>query len=136
MDKIEVEKSKEISAQIKIENNVGITKLEEIKMELGMGKRELLKISFTFSTKYNPNIGNISFKGHLLYADKPERLKSITKDWEKKKTIDPKLMTLFINAVLTRCNIKAMIYSQDVNLPPPIRLPLVTPKAKADNYIG
>lgn len=136
IDKMEVEKTKDINAQVKIENNVGITNLAEEKIDMGDGKRELLKISFSFLTKYSPDMGKIEFKGHLLYADAPLKIKEIIKTWTKSKKIDPKLMTLFINAVLMRCNIKALIYSQDVNLPPPIRLPMVTPNPKAESYIG
>ena len=46
-------------------------------------------------------------------------------------------MTLFMNFIMLRCNIKAFVYSQDIELPPHLKLPSVKPANKKDkDYIG
>ena len=46
-------------------------------------------------------------------------------------------MAQVLNFVLAKCNIKALILSQDVNLPPQIPLPkLTTKKQQVEQYIG
>ena len=42
------------------------------------------------------------------------------------KKIAKDIMSRVLNAVLAKCNIEALILSQEVNLPPPIPLPKVT----------
>ena len=50
------------------------------------------------------------------------------KGWKKNKAIPKEAMTAVINTALTKCNIQALILSQQVNLPPPIPLPKVGAK--------
>ena len=46
-------------------------------------------------------------------------------------------MTTLLNALLAKCNVQALILSQDVNLPPPIPLPKVQlNEPQKDTYIG
>jgi hypothetical protein len=60
--------------------------------------------------------------------------------WTKTKKLDKELMTLITNFILIKCNIKALELSQQVNLPPHIRLPLVElsspTKGEKGDYIG
>ena len=59
--------------------------------------------------------------------DEPKKIEDILKTWKKDKSLHKDITQLIINAVLSRCNIKALELSQDVNLPPHIRLPLIKP---------
>ena len=59
--------------------------------------------------------------------------------WKKEKKLSMGLTTLVANTILSKANVKALMLSQEVNLPPQIQLPKVTP-AKSDSkrseYIG
>lgn len=135
-DKILVEKTNPIKGKVQVKNNMAIKDVEKQELIFGKKKDEVLKFSFEFSSKYDPNIGLISIKGHILFLQEPAEIKKIMSSWKKNKTIPQDIMTHLLNTVLVRCNIKALIFSQEVNLPPHIRLPTISPKSKASEYIG
>ena len=46
-------------------------------------------------------------------------------------------MAGLLNTILTKCNVQALILSQEVNLPPPIPMPKVQIAQQTEkNYIG
>ena len=113
-----------------------IVKKEEIKLEK---KQNILKFEFEFKVDYQPNIGNISLEGSVLYLDDLKKLQELEDSWKKNKKLPPNITTNIINTVLVRSNVKALILSQDVNLPPQIQLPKASPvksNVKAEEYIG
>mgnify|MGYP001603832446 CR=1 FL=1 len=98
---------------------------------------DILKFMFEFTSKYEPNVGNILFEGELLYMEEPKIAKEILSDWKKNKKLPKELMAGLLNTILIKCNVQALILSQQVNLPPPIPLPKVQISAPVDkNYIG
>ena len=113
-------------------------------MKLGVTKKprhrhnaRVLRFVFEFASKYEPNVGSVLIEGDLLYMEDSKKAKEIINSWKKDKKIDKELMTGLLNTILTRCNVQALIMSQQVNLPPPIPLPKVQISASQDkNYIG
>ncbi|MBL7101025.1 MAG: hypothetical protein ISS23_03670 [Nanoarchaeota archaeon] len=135
-DKILVEKTNPISGGVQVKNNMSIKNVEEQELFLGKKKENVLKFSFEFSSTYEPKIGLVSINGHILFMEDPSEIKKIMDSWKKKKSVPQTLMSHLLNTVLMRCNVKTLILSSDVNLPPHIRLPTISPKAKASEYIG
>ncbi len=136
-DKIIAEKSKPIEGQVSVKRDVSIKSIRKEDVELGpKRKEELLKCDFEFSVKYEPSIGVIGITGHILYREEAPDLKKILDNWKKNKALPASLTALLLNAVLLRCNIKALSLTQDVGLPPHLQLPTVSPKIKASDYIG
>lgn len=135
-DKIMVDKLGPIKGRVQVKNNMAIKNVEQQELMLGKKKEEVLKFSFEFSSKYEPNIGLISIKGHILFMDEANEVKKIMDGWKKKKFIPQDLMTYLLNTVLVRCNIKTLVLANDVNLPPHIKLPTISPKSDASQYIG
>jgi len=136
--KLSAEKKENAKGKIDINNNVSIKDVLEENFALGKDKSQnILKFIFEFTSKYEPNVGNILFEGELLYMEEPKKAKEILADWKKNKKLPKDLMAGLLNTILTKCNIQALILSQQVNLPPPIPLPKVQINAPADkNYIG
>lgn len=135
-DKIVVEKTNPVSGNVQVKNDMSIKEVDQQELILGKKKEDVLKFSFEFSSKYEPKIGLVSIKGHILFMDESAEIKKIMDGWKKKKFLPQVLMTHLLNTVLVRCNVKTLILSQDVNLPPHIRLPTISPKSKASEYIG
>ncbi len=135
-DKINVEKTNPIRGRVQVKNNMAIKNVEQQELILGKKKENILKFSFEFTSEYEPNIGIIDLKGHILFMEEPDEIKKIIDGWKKKKFIPQDLMTVLLNTVLIRCNIKTLILSNDVNLPPHIKLPTISPKSDASQYIG
>ena len=136
--KLSAEKKENAKGKIDINNNVSIKDVLEENFALGKDRQQnIIKFLFEFTSKYEPNVGNILFEGELLYMEEPKKAKEILVDWKKNKKLPKDLMAGLLNTILTKCNIQALILSQQVNLPPPIPLPKVQINAPADkNYIG
>jgi hypothetical protein len=43
--------------------------------------------------------------------------------WKKDKKLPKEIMPVILNTVLNKCNIQALILSEQINLPPPIPMP-------------
>lgn len=135
-DKITVEKKGPIRGRVQVKNNMSIKNVEQQELIMGKKKEDVLKFSFEFSSNYEPKIGIIDIKGHILFIESPAEVKKIMDGWKKKKVIPQALMALLLNSVLMRCNVKALVLAHEVNLPPHIRLPTIQPKSDVNQYIG
>jgi len=134
-NEIKAERKSAPSGKVSIKNNVAIKDVAEQELSLGKAKQNSLKFTFEFTAKYEPDIGNIGLIGDVIYMEEEKKVKEILKSWKKDKKVPGDVMTNILNNVLTKCNIQALILSQEVNLPPPIQLPRVQPKPDKE-YIG
>ena len=137
-DKIIIEKlpnKKQDLSNVNIKNNFGIKEVEEDKIPFG-NQDDILKFTFEYTVEYEPKVGSMIFKGNILYLEDTKKLKEAYKGWKKDKKLPSPLMSLLLNTIITRCNIKALSFSQEVNLPPNIPLPQVGQGQKPENYIG
>ena len=136
--KLSAEKKEAAKGKIDINNNVTIKNVEESDLALGKDKQNVLRFIFEFTSKYEPNVGTILFEGELLYLEEPKKAKEILSGWKKDKKIPKEMMAGLLNTILTKCNVQALILSQEINLPPPIPMPKVqmTPPEEKENYIG
>ena len=136
--KLSAEKKEPSKGKIDINNNVSIKDVQEDSFSLGKDSQQnVLRFLFEFTSKYEPNVGSILFEGELLYMEEPKKAKEILSNWKKDKKLPKEMMAGLLNTVLTKCNVQALILSQQVNLPPPIPLPKVQVQQQAEkNYIG
>lgn len=121
-DKIGAKKDNKITGKLQIKNNIRISSVNQEKLSVSSSD-DLLKISFEFKVTYEPKIGGLQINGHVLYMDEPKKIDEIMSFWKKKKGLPKELSPQIINAILAKCNIKSLMLSQDVNLPPNINLP-------------
>ena len=135
--KLSAERKEAAKGKIDINNNVTIKNVEEADISFGDNKQNVIKFIFEFTSKYEPSVGIILFEGELLYMEDPKKTKEILTSWKKDKKVPKELMAGLLNTILTKCNVQALILSQQVNLPPPIPLPQVHINAPAEkSYIG
>ncbi|MBI2650124.1 hypothetical protein HYX04_02295 [Candidatus Woesearchaeota archaeon] len=135
--KLSAEKKEAAKGKIDINNNVSIKDIKEDSLSLGKDNQNVLKFIFEFTSKYEPSVGNILFEGELLYMEESKKAKEILNSWKKDKKMPKEIMAGLLNTILTKCNVQALILSQEVNLPPPIPLPKVQIQQQAEkNYIG
>jgi len=131
-NKINVERGEPKQGNINIKNNVSIKNIEEKDLNLGKQKQSALRFLFEFTSTYEPKIGNILLGGDVLYLGEEKKTKEILDNWKKNKNIPKDIMTGILNTVLSKCNVQALILSQEVNLPPPIPLPKVQVEGKKE----
>ena len=91
-------------------------------------KEKALKLEFLFEAKYDPNIGNISLGGDIVYLGTADKVKEIEKEWKKNKKLPNDVVEEVMGNILSKCNIEALIMSREINLPAPIPLPKVKSK--------
>ena len=123
--KLSAQKNDSAKGKIDINNNVSVKDAKEDSFLLGKDKQSIIKFNFEFTSKYEPSIGMILFEGEILYLEEPKKVKEILSSWKKDKSIPKEIMANLLNTILSKCNIQALILSQEVNLPPPIPMPKV-----------
>ena len=128
--KLEAEKKELVKGKININNNVSIKNVEEKKLSLANDKQKVLSFTFEFTAKYDPDIGSIKFIGDVLFMEESKKTKEILDGWNKDKKLPKDIMPHILNTVLNKCNIQALILSEQVNLPPPIPMPKLQPAEK------
>jgi hypothetical protein len=111
--------------QIKINNNVSITNVEE--MSFAAEGKKGLKFTFAFNCSYEPELGKIDVEGQVLFVDEEAKVKEIKTSWDKDKKLPPEVMEQIVNAALHKVNIQAIKVSEEVSLPSPLPLPKVKP---------
>ena len=128
LNKIMVERTGNVSGEIKINNNVAIKEIDKIGVPIKREDQEGLRFGFEFTSNYEPKVGSVIIKGNVVVVENKKKAEDILKQWKKEKKAESDVMTAVLNMVLEKCNIEALILSRDVNLPPSIPLPKVKPK--------
>ena len=128
LNKITVERTGNVTGEIKINNNVSIKEIDKITVPIKKEDQEGLRFGFEFTSNYEPKIGSVLIKGNVIVVEDKKKAEDILKQWKKDKKAESDVMTAVLNTVLEKCNIEVLILSRDVNLPPSIPLPKVKPK--------
>ncbi len=126
--KIVIEKFGPVKGKVQVNNNVALKDVEKFELSIGPTKQTAIKFHFEFTANYEPKLGVMSMNGFLTFFDKPEKVKELVDGWKKDKKIPKDIMSTVLNTVLSRCNVEALIFAREVNLPPPIPLPKIAVK--------
>lgn len=128
-DKILAEKLKPLEPPLKINSSMAI--LDVSKEDATSKGNAYLKFVFEFKLDYSPKQADVVLKGHVLYMDTEKEVDKVLSGWKKTKKIEPELMRQVLNVALMRANIKALLITQEVGLPPHIQIPTIGNKPKA-----
>jgi hypothetical protein len=128
--KILLERGEKFSGNLSIKNNVAVKSVDEKDFNVGKSTQKGIVFKVEYTAKYEPDAATISIAGEVLFLTEPKKIKTIVSGWKDGQKIEPELMQQVLNAALNKCNIKALILSQDLNLPPPIPLPRVNVEKK------
>ena len=134
--KLSAERKEAAKGKIDISKNIRIKYISEENLSLAKDKHNILKFKFEFTSKYEPAIGAILFEGEILYLEDPKKVKELLNSWKKDKRLPKELTAGLFNTILTKCNVQALILSQEVNLPSPIPMPKVQMELSDKSYIG
>ncbi len=120
--KISAERTEPKGTKINIQNNVHVENVEE--MDIG-DKKKALKFTFNFTSKYTPDLGNVSMTASVIYTDDDKKMKDVLKEWKKNKKVSEDVMPEIVTYVLEKCNIESIVLSREVSLPSPMPLPKI-----------
>jgi hypothetical protein len=121
------DKEQRIRAEIKVNSVPRINNVKEVTIST-LGNKKVLSMAFEFVTNYDPRVGEIKIGGDLLYLT--EDNKKLLKQWEKEKKLPEKPSLEILNYLFRRCLLKVSNIAEDLQLPPPLPMPTIKPKAK------
>ena len=132
-EKISAERKKAPEGKIEIKSNINIKSISPEKIEL-IKDKDVLKFSFEFTIDFSPNIAELKFEGSVLAIIEKEKVKDILKKWKTKKIIEEVRLPLF-NLILTKSNLKALQFEEELNLPTHVPLPRIQPQQNNQGYV-
>ncbi|OGI12270.1 hypothetical protein A3K64_03015 [Candidatus Micrarchaeota archaeon RBG_16_36_9] len=127
LTKMEAKKIEDITGAVKVNSGMNVTDIKEI--DLPAFKTKGMAIDFEYRTKYLDNKSNkilaeISIDGNVIFVGDDQE--KILKDWKKDKSLSDVIKFEVIRVVSDKCSKKAILLSDDLQLPPP---PLMMPQA-------
>ena len=122
--KLNIEKISDKFEELKINTNIDITNVKQIKPDIFQPKEELIEIEFNYVIDYSPDIAKISLSGTVLVMADSKIINDFIKQWKKKKLPEEHKILIF-NVILKKSNLKAMQLEDEMNLPLHIPLPSV-----------
>jgi len=115
-----------VQQEVKVNSTPQITGVKEV--DVANLTRKALAMDFEFQTRYDPAFAHITIKGTLMYL--AEKNKAVMDEWDKNKRLPEKVSLEVLNYLFRHCLLKASILADDLQLPPPMPMPRIMPKAK------
>lgn len=122
-----LKKERERKSNIEVSSTPIIKNVEKKKIDFL--DSDVLGIEFEFKTTYNPGIGQIVLKGEILFQTKDSS--KVVKQWKDKKKLPAEVAIPVLNVIFRRCLKRAIDLADDLQLPPPIRFPIVRTKEES-----
>lgn len=135
IDSVDAKRGKEVSmGQVRVNSTPKVTSVKEI--DLKSLNKKALALGFEFTTKYEPEVAEIKIGGEVLYLS-PKNAQ-ILKKWKSKKALPDDVNVEVLNHLFRQCLLKVSNIADDLQLPPPIAMPVVRPKGEqeASGYVG
>lgn len=120
--KISVEKFSDIPEKLKINTNIDIFDIFELKSDFLKTKEELLGVKFTYVVNYDPKFAKTEINGTMIVVLEPKIAKEVLKKWKDKKISEDFRVPIF-NIILKKSSLKALQLEDEMNLPLHIPLP-------------
>ena len=125
---IEGKREANASGEIKVDSIPKILDIKEINVP-GVDKKAL-SVDFEFSTRYEPKIGDLKVGGQLLYVG--EAMGDVLKQWKEEKKVPEEASLEILNHIFRKCLVKSSSIADDLQLPPPLAMPVLRPKKAED----
>jgi len=123
-NKICIEKLSDKLKELKINTNIDIKRVKQLKQDLFQTKEEVLEVKFGYEVDYSPDIAKISLSGNIVLLVDSKTTKKFLKEWKNKKVPEEYKLTIF-NVIMKKSNLKAIQLEDEMNLPLHISLPSV-----------
>ncbi|MCK4714721.1 MAG: hypothetical protein KAT35_04045 [Candidatus Aenigmarchaeota archaeon] len=115
-----------IRQEVKVNSTPMISNVKEVTVP-NLTKKAL-SIEFEFLTRYDPGFASITLQGNIMYL--ADNNKPILDEFEKNKKLPEKTSLEVLNYLFRHCLLKASLLADDLQLPPPMPMPKITPKKK------
>gem|GEM_PF-273586 len=107
------------SGKVNVQNNSNISDISR--------SDEVITISFTFTSTYNPSVGEIKIDGNIMLSDVDDNIRQDVRKWEEGdgNNIPSELARRVHNTIISNCIVEATLLSREILLPPPTPAPRV-----------
>lgn len=116
---------------LSIANNVKLTDLESSNMG-NDSQKKTLKVSFEFTTKYNPEFASINLEGNLLMIVDKEAGEKMLSEWSDNKKLDMETTKKLLQTIMNKSLVQTIVIARELGLPAPIKLPVVSDKKASE----
>jgi len=106
----------ELKEQVKINTQIDVPELTEVKTHVLKTKEELIGAKFVYGVNYEPGFAKVELEGRILVSVEPKIAKEVFKQWKKKKMPEDFRLLLF-NVILKKSSLKALYLEEELNLP-------------------
>jgi hypothetical protein len=122
----------QMKGEVKINSMPRVVSVKEITVP-GM-KKKVLAMGFDFVTRYDPSLGEVKVEGEILYDS--GSMAKILSHWKKSKRLPKDVDIEILNHLFRHCLLRISNLAEMLQLPPPLRFPVVRPKEDQTSYIG
>ena len=123
--KMMAEKKNAIKGKVNVNTNITVTQVKEAKVNMGKSKQAGIEFTFSYKTKYLPEVAEIDLEGAVVFIGSEDKVKETLKMWDKDKKRPPDVVEEVHNFLLAKCNVQALVLGKDMGLPPHVRMPQV-----------
>jgi hypothetical protein len=124
-----------VKGKIKVSHDLRFEKVEKRPLPL-KDKKDVLFVEFLFQIMYEPGIGEATLGGDVLYYADAKKVDELAAQWNKQKKLPADVTAELLNVILSRCNVKTLLLTNELNLPAHLPLPQISLKEDASKYIG
>ena len=121
LKKIDVERFEDKLDGVKVNTNIDIADIEEVKSGVFKGE-QLLGIKFTYTLDYSPNFAKIDMGGNLVVGLESGLSRAILKEW-KDKQIPADFKINLLNLIIRKCSVRALELEDDLGIPYHMQFP-------------
>jgi len=129
-NKINVERSGELPKELKINSNIDVLNIKDVKSDFFKVKEQLVEVSFNYKINYLPDYATLELGGNIILSLEPKIARDVLAQWKEKKMPVEFKIALF-NFIIRKSSVKALQLEEEMNLPYHIPFPSV--KAPVDN---
>ena len=111
--------------EVKVNSTPMIKDVKEVDVPT-LSAKKALSIDFEFLTRYEPAFATIRIDGTLMYVT--SNSKAVIEEFKKNKKLPEANSIEVLNYLFKNCLLKASILADDLQLPPPMPMPKISPK--------
>lgn len=120
--RISIEKLKEITENPKINTEIDVPEIKEVKTGILKTKDTVIEVKFIYNVNYEPGFVKLNLEGRVILTIEPKMAKEVIKQW-KKKQMPGDFRILLFNVILKKSALKALYLEDELNIPLHIPIP-------------
>ena len=132
LNKITAERTGDSLEGVKVNTNIDIVEIKEIKSGAFKGKEQVLEIKFTYTLSYAPEFAKIELGGLLMVGIDFKESRDVVKEWKQKQMPDDFKVNL-LNLIIRKSSVRALELEDDLGVPYHMQFPSLRKPQEQEN---